>query len=529
MQSEQKIMLFILILSTIIVFESVWAGVATNYVNDPTDCPATDATNFPGLDCGSEDICGEWDDNKGNCYDTSLISPPSPTQVNNNDYGINPGFGIDCYLDVPDTETYCHDTIYCQHNSTLWSNNRKTNCTDWGESNMGDCRSSYLDCTGDYACECNDGVSSCNTCGIGSSGNNNYAVDCSTCACDSGYGDCDEGGEENTNGCEVQFGVTNYPTGTNNHYDDCSTCGCDQTPTTYEACNGDTCAGDGCNYQVNEACATNALNLSGCAGCTCNSGYYDCDGDLATLGLGGTGCEIQDGDACAVGGASGSYSGCSCIVAKKPIITGNLSEYYTTANESYIWIYDWGLGHRMNLNGTNNNSFIVQNDGNVAIEALGECTQCLETYANGTIYCGTDETGGGSEGAYTSENFSVDYTARNPFSNINFTTRYGLMGFYTSTNFSTDYAARNPFSNINFTTRYGLAGYYTTTNFTADYNTKGAYTKSNFSAQYTLNQTLNTTADVTFNTLFIKSNISSEEEDSYIILNSTGVFICGGC
>lgn len=300
---------------------------AAYWVSNPGNCPQTHG-DYPGQDCSPNLICG---DSGGTAQcNQSAISPPGSMVASTTDQDsggcqdgtCNGGYIIDCFATADSGDPYCDNNgaAWCDRNSSCRDSPvyRRTNCTAsmWSSSVCGLCRSGRYNCYGDTNCE------STATSGCENGDNNNYdeatcddATGGGTCECDSGYGDCDAGGEGSGNGCEVQFGVTDWPTGGNNHYDDCSTCGCD---TNYEDCDASGCGGgDGCEIHYNVACATNAQNLTGCTDCQCNNNYYDCDSDLSSY-FGGNGCEVQDDSSCSIGVLPGTYNcyadgGGSCV------------------------------------------------------------------------------------------------------------------------------------------------------------------------------------------------------------------------
>lgn len=341
----RKIILFVLLIPLIYG--------ATYYTDTPADCPESDGTNFPGQDCNPNNICGD-DGGIAQCYDTSTLewgnlTSPSITSIS----GSYDGGGlVNCYATADGTNPQCSNgdgnIFWCDRASACYTTQvRYTNCTGFGIYECGDCRS--------------------------------------------GYGDCDDGGDV----CEVQFGVTDYPTGTNNHYDDCDTCGCD---TNFKDCDASGCdAGSGCDYHYNVACATNAQNISDCNTCQCNSGYYDCDdddsdADNSTSVAGTNGCEVQEGGSCTVGGLTGTYSGCTCVVSPADIATTGLPVNWS-GDSPMLWLnMVGGTGASLQINHSSGYLFIVNSSG---------------AYYNG-FDLSTDTTGSGSGNETTRVNAMTD-------------------------------------------------------------------------------------------------------------------------
>jgi len=324
-----------------------------NWVDDPADCE----NEYNTISCLPLLVCGITGSDTPYCYDTSSLTPPGSSESNNagDTYqsSFNGGFIIDCES-TDAGEPYCDNSegFYCNRNNTCYNSyHRQTVCSAdlWANSSCGICRTDgndYNDCdTDDFDCETRDGTSCGSATGIFSGCLTVESGGTGNCVRISDYLDCDDDDSDaneltcnGVNGCEVNPQTTNYPTGTNNHYEDCTTCGCD---TGYESCGADTCAVEGCNYQVNIVCATNAKNLSSCAGCTCDSGWVDTNSDLS-LGLAGDGCDTAK-----------SYP---------PIFAGNKTTVYTYSNESSVWVENTGSGPLMNLSNTTG-SFIVDHSG----------------------------------------------------------------------------------------------------------------------------------------------------------------------
>jgi len=171
-----------------------------------------------------------------------------------------------------------------------------------------------------------------------------------TCgSCRTGFGDCNlDGGV-----CEIQYGTTNYPTGANNNYLNCTTAQCD-------------------------------------------TGYLDCDAGGIDVG---NGCEIQDGSTCTLGGLTGTWSGCTCTVAKQYFETGTEAQYATT--DPLLWGVQFGAGPLITFgNSTDPALFVVENDGSVnlaAISAPGVTTNKLYNIA-GSLYWNGVMIGAGASG-----------------------------------------------------------------------------------------------------------------------------------
>jgi len=190
---------------------------ATNYVDDPANCPTSDATNFPGQSCSPPPadnvICG---DNSGtaNCSGASLIVAPTVDVNSTTNYSgsFNGGYLINCYASVDSAAPFCDNdqAAWCDRNSTCQNVNRVTQCnanafaSDVAESECVGCRSGFTFCDGSVedgdGCEVQSGVTNCAV-GV----NNNINANC-TCVCDSSSFDCDAGGAGVGNGCEIKNG-----------------------------------------------------------------------------------------------------------------------------------------------------------------------------------------------------------------------------------------------------------------------------------------------------------------------------------
>jgi len=308
--------LFIFLLGMSIIYG------ATFYTDTPSSCPESDGTNFPGQDCNPNNICGD-SGGIAQCYDTSTLVWGNLTSetVSSVSGSFDGGGLVNCYAtadgSAPECSNGAGNTFWCDRASACYTTQRR-----------------FTDCTG-------------------------FGVyECGSCRTDSGgFGDCDAGGDI----CEVQFGVTDYSSGINNHYDDCSTCGCDAN---WEICGGGNCATlPSCNYRANVACATNAVNGSGCAGCACSAGYSDCDSDLGSA-PGGTGCEIRDFvTGCDVGSASGTYDDtCTCLVDNQDIATTGIPVNWSGTNPM-LWFNFYSDTHTIWINHSTNNIFSVNGSG----------------------------------------------------------------------------------------------------------------------------------------------------------------------
>lgn len=297
------------------------------WVDDPADCP----DEYNSITCLPELVCGLSGESPL-CYDTSSINPPASLEStwSNNIADFDGGFLLNCYA-TDASEPYCFPSSNdCDRNATCYSTqHRYTNCTAglWGVSVCGDCYGNYRDCDADVGiCEVLLGSTNC-----GGGANNNYAS-CTSCQCDGGWEDCDAGGVNETNGCE---------------------------------------------YEVNAVCNTNAKNLSSCAGCTCNANYFDCDdGDPET----GGGCGTLNGGSCSVGGLSGTTSctagagGCyavsggteyACTCEVDAVDIGLSGDWLNWSSSLYpfLWLHQYGSAPVVNFTTLNNNSFYVKDSG----------------------------------------------------------------------------------------------------------------------------------------------------------------------
>jgi hypothetical protein len=329
---------------------------AVYWVNDPNNCPTTHV-DYPGFSCAPNDLCGNPD-----CYDTSTINAPlfNSTSVINVDGGsFSGGYLLDCFSD---------DSVapLCDNNQNFWCDRsslcydlqfRETICLEntFGQSACGNCRTNYVNCSLDDDCEVYIG----STCASSATYDGNCNGLVGNCTCIGNYRDCDNNdGDGNIltawsgNGCEILLGVT-----TNNshsHYVTCNTFACD---TNWLDLNGpgDGTDADGCEINVGGTCGSNAVyNLTG--DCVCASNYYDCDSSGPDLG---NGCEIQGGSSCNIGGAQGTYVGCTCVPGKSYFETGTLSSYLTS--NPLFWGAQYGIGALLNLS-NGSSSIVIDNE-----------------------------------------------------------------------------------------------------------------------------------------------------------------------
>src|SRR6056297_401280 len=318
---KSSLLLFVLVF--VFVFNFNYVEAATQWESDPANCNVTDATNFPGQNCSPTNICGD-DSGIAQCYDTPVLAPPSVSATSNTLYSSsypNGGYIVNCYASVDSTAPYCDNngSYWCNRSNDCYNNqNRTTVCTAdaWATASCGTCRS--------------------------------------------GFADCDGGSDA----CEIEFGVTDYPTGANNNYADCTTAQCD-------------------------------------------SGWLDCD---ATGPGAGNGCEIQDGSSCTIGGLPGEYNGCSCEVPKQYFETGTDTVYSTS--DPLLWGTQYGLGDLIHF-GTDLNPdlFMVNNDGAVQMAQITEPTTTIDRLYNvgGDLYWNGSPIGSGSGSEQTLQDVA-DYS-----------------------------------------------------------------------------------------------------------------------
>jgi hypothetical protein len=304
-------------------------------VSDPANCPATNPTNFPGQDCSPQMICGDAS-SIAQCYATDTLTAPASTATSNTDQdsgacvggACNGGYLVNCFATGDSVSPKCDSggSYWCDRNSTCYTTKvRDTTCTAnlFGVSTCGNCRTGYQDCVGDDVCEVTTGSTNYPT-----GTNNNYAAGC-TCACDSGYGDCDSSGCSDS--CETQFNIDNCIVGNNN-------------------------------------------NIPSCGNCVCDTGYQDCDASGAGAG---NGCEVQTGvTSCTTGGgAPGMYSiGCGCTALPSVDIFANL--FNISFGNSYLWGQQSNpSGSMLNLSNASGSKFIIDNMGCIIFPDGGkQCT-----------------------------------------------------------------------------------------------------------------------------------------------------------
>lgn len=310
------------------LLSAVGTASAQYWVDDPNDCPV----EYQSQTCtGSDVVCG-YDSGITYCYDPASIGPPGSEGQSSTSYSgsFDGGFILNCYA-------YDGSAPHCDNSANFWCDVNST-CTTWHK---------LTNCTAGAF-----GISWCDE------------------SCNSGYGDCNDDSEA----CEVQFGVTNYPSGANNHYDDCSTCGCD---TNYKDCDASGCdAGSGCDYRYNTAWGTQQTNTSTCHVWTCNTNYYDCDAD-GDDGPGGTGCELLDGSSCSIGAVSGTYNcyadvggsctdgssdyTCDCDVSPQDIAT--TGQLVSWSGDQMLWMKNYGTGYSLNITTKDGSQFLINDSG----------------------------------------------------------------------------------------------------------------------------------------------------------------------
>ena len=176
---------------------------ASEWVNDPTDCPATAYSQ----NClGGEKLCG-YDSGTVYCYDmTTLNAPGSSAETSStNIAGFDGGYLVDCEA-YDGGDPYCDNSgaFWCDRNSTCYNVNRNTTCTasSFGASSCGLCISGYTYCDGDLGngCEIEIGTT------IYDENNTVYNSTCEP-ECSGSYLDCDE---SLGNGCEILNGGECY-------------------------------------------------------------------------------------------------------------------------------------------------------------------------------------------------------------------------------------------------------------------------------------------------------------------------------
>lgn len=353
---------------------------AANYQDDPLLCPVE--YNF--VTCtGGELQCGINPSGDPYCYDMTSLSPPSVNATTySTNYGGNctGGYCLDCQ-GTDAGEPYCDNSgnFLCDRNESHHGapDYRNTDCLKdvWGQGVRGSCLSGRGDCTGDDNCECDFDDSTCDVCGF-ANGVNNTASDCSTCACDSGFGYCASPGNPDdsapgTNGCPVQFNsFSNYDcndlnssSGTNNMVNTSCDCVCRAS---FIACASNATSRsqyEGCNVNDDVTdCSVFGWNGTGnnvdssCT-CVCDAGRLNCDGNMT-----GTGCEVTDGGACTTAGLPGTYNGCTCEIDAQDIAqTGMLVNWSGT--NPMLWLQQLGSGYGIWQNFSNGMIFAVNESG----------------------------------------------------------------------------------------------------------------------------------------------------------------------
>lgn len=368
-----KMKIFLISLGSLMIFlllqEYVFAAL---WVTNPSSCPSSDGTNFPGQNCAPQNICGD-SSGTAQCYTTSTLVAPSSLGTSTTDQDSNTssaGWIVNCYATADASEPFCDNSgaFWCDRNATCQAKHTQTNCTAsvFAQAVCGNCISPYFACDGSVSdsdgCEI-QGTSSCGSATGTIIENQCFSATAGNCTRSSDYLDCD-----------------------NNDADD-----------NQLTCN----SGNGC--EVNPQTTTNNTRsiYQTCATFSCQSGYLDCNGDGNGNSVPYDGCEITVGGACTVGALSGTYgSSCSgtsgqCIVPKKTYITGNRTEYSTNATETMLWYYDYGTNNLLNASNFNyNKSFGINASGFPWSDSLLSCT-ALETNSKGQFLCGVDDTGGG--------------------------------------------------------------------------------------------------------------------------------------
>jgi len=335
----RKLNIFAILMPLLVIF-GLFANIdranAQEYwVTDSNDCP----TSYSGQFCTGEVVCGIYGSGFIECTASSTIQttyPVASSSVTTYDpSGTDTGgFYLDCYDIYNDdegaAEPLCSndDDWWCNYDPSCSSKSTYTDCLSAGGFECGDCFSGYQECDGSIVdadgCEVRTDVSNCDALDGGVNANNYVDGTCS-CVCDAGYLDCDAGGEEFTNGCEIRTGVTNYPTGANNNYLDCSTAQCD-------------------------------------------TNYYDCNASGIDAG---DGCEVLNADTCFVGSLQGTWDGpnCNCVIPTQTFETGVEAVFATSS--PLLWGTQYGDGPLMQMTSWNASTtggvFYIGNDGKVGI------------------------------------------------------------------------------------------------------------------------------------------------------------------
>ena len=193
---------------------TVKSALGAYYVTTPESCPVS----YQSQDCDytiGEVVCG-YSGGVTYCYDNASINAPtvnratSTTNYACSDAACNGGFIIDCYS-YDGSAPHCDNgnTGFCDRNSSCYNKHVQTTCFAnlFTVSNCStSCISGYVACDGSSTdpdgCEVQYGVTSCCT---PDTRHNNIDSGC-TCVCDTDYIDCDSGGVNATNGCEVHDG-----------------------------------------------------------------------------------------------------------------------------------------------------------------------------------------------------------------------------------------------------------------------------------------------------------------------------------
>jgi len=360
-------------------------GADPKWVNDPNDCPATDAGNFSGQDCSPDQICGESGSDIAQCFDMSTLSAPSSSTLSTTDQddgSFDGGYILNCFVASDSASPFCDNDgdFFCDRNSTCQTTQqRQTNCTAsvFGKSTCGICRSGFFNCFGNINCE------STSTSDCDGSANNHYTTSTcddqaagGTCVCDTNFYACD-GSETDADGCEINTAAT-CNTGGTYADDECigSSGNCTATGNNRDCDDSDsdadqlTCgtSGNGCEIELTVTANNSNSIYQTCSTFSCTATFNDCNG--AGSGADADGCEIEDGTSCTVGALSGLYSGCSgsignCVVDKTNHTTGQLAEYSSAFPN--LWTKQHGSGPVVEFNSSSNTTFHIDTNGMVGI------------------------------------------------------------------------------------------------------------------------------------------------------------------
>lgn len=174
---------------------------ANIYTKDHNQC----TTSYQSQDCtGTEHACGYTGGilycDEPSTINSSIPSTNANVTTTNYNSSLNGGYVLNCVK----ADSTCTPWL-CQRNSTCYDVNRITTClADTVYSRCDSCISGYTYCDAGYTdangCEIDIGTTNCQD-----GANNNINSSCE-CACDTNYLDCDGGGINATNGCEVQDG-----------------------------------------------------------------------------------------------------------------------------------------------------------------------------------------------------------------------------------------------------------------------------------------------------------------------------------